>query len=594
MKTMKNMKISKLSIAFAAALAAVIVSLLFCTAVYADDEEAYFGSDEYSWDYEEEAAIGVYASSSEDIDSAVFTVTYDPDMLEYESGGELVEDGVIEIEVDSVGDTVCRSFLYFTPVTGGTTYITIESVEITDEDGNTVTVSPVETAVDISIPEDAVLSTLTVNGTEITDFDSDTTVYSLEVSYNITSVEVGAESDDAEIEIVNEELEVGENSIYIYAESDSGITRYTLYVVRHEASAVLTEETSEETESETETIIEAESESEEEEEETGFFAGLLQMGLNLFSNFPIIAILIIVLILFLIVDIIVVSIVHSKNKKRAALSEPQDDYAEADEELSYPAAKAKELPRAERKNVVIDVSHVTMQFKRDRDESSSVKELVIRMVKGKRQMVTFTALDDVSFHVEKGEVVGIIGTNGSGKSTILKIISGALKPTKGSVTCEAGKIQLLTLGTGFDHELTGRENVYLNGSIIGYSKEFIDEHFDEIVEFAELENFMDEKVKNYSSGMVSRLGFAIATAGTTPEILILDEVLSVGDQFFKEKSLRRIKEMIHGGSTVLIVSHSTGVIRQNCSKVVWIEKGRLMMVGDPAIVCRAYETMKRS
>ena len=167
-----------------------------------------------------------------------------------------------------------------------------------------------------------------------------------------------------------------------------------------------------------------------------------------------------------------------------------------------------------------------------------------------------------------------------------------LKPTKGTITVDKSKIQLLTLGTGFDMELTGRENVYLNGAIIGYTKEYIDEKYEDIVKFAELEGFMDDKVKNYSSGMVSRLGFAIATVRDTPEILILDEVLSVGDMFFRKKSEKRIQEMIHGGSTVLIVSHSPSVIRENCTKVVWIEKGRLKAVGDPKTVCVAYEKMQ--
>ena len=232
-----------------------------------------------------------------------------------------------------------------------------------------------------------------------------------------------------------------------------------------------------------------------------------------------------------------------------------------------------------------------MEFKREKDESTSIKELIIRTLKGQRSYEMFRALDNVSFDIYKGEVVGIIGTNGSGKSTILKIISGALAPTSGKVEVDRSKIQLLTLGTGFDFELTGKENVYLNGAIIGYTKEYIDEKYDEIVKFAELEGFMEEKVRNYSSGMVSRLGFAIATIRDTPEILILDEVLSVGDMFFRKKSEARIKEMMHGGSTVLIVSHSTSVIRNNCTKAVWIEKGIMRAIGEPKDVCDAYEKM---
>ena len=154
-------------------------------------------------------------------------------------------------------------------------------------------------------------------------------------------------------------------------------------------------------------------------------------------------------------------------------------------------------------------------------------------------------------------------------------------------------MQLLTLGTGFDVELTAKENVYLNGAIIGFTKEYIDEKYEDIVKFAELEGFMEEKMKNFSSGMVSRLGFAIATMRETPEILILDEVLSVGDEFFRQKSMERIQQMIHGGSTVLIVSHSIGTIRQHCTKAVWIEKGIQKMTGDPQEVCDAYQNMRK-
>lgn len=240
---------------------------------------------------------------------------------------------------------------------------------------------------------------------------------------------------------------------------------------------------------------------------------------------------------------------------------------------------------------VISVENVTMRFRIAMQNVSGIKEYLIQLLKKQISYRELLALDHVSFRVYQGEVVGIIGTNGSGKSTLLKIISGALAPTEGKVTVDRSKIQLLTLGTGFDMELTARENVYLNGAIIGYTREFIDAHYDEIVTFAELEGFMEEKVKNFSSGMVSRLGFAVATAGDAAEILILDEVLSVGDEFFRKKSLARIKEMIHGGSTVLLVSHSMDTILANCTKVVWIEKGVLKMVGEPKEVCGAYRKM---
>ncbi len=251
------------------------------------------------------------------------------------------------------------------------------------------------------------------------------------------------------------------------------------------------------------------------------------------------------------------------------------------------------LPVDDRERVIA-VKDVTMEFHLSTYNPSGLKDYLIQMVKRNISYRRLYALYHVSFDVYKGEVIGIIGTNGSGKSTLLKIVSGALRPTSGSVSVDRKKVQLLTLGTGFDMELTARENVYLNGSIIGYSKDFLDKHYDDIVKFAELEDFMEEKVKNFSSGMVSRLGFAIATAGDAAEILILDEVLSVGDEFFRKKSLARIKEMIHGGSTVLIVSHGMNTILDNCTRCVWIEKGELRMVGNPKEVCDAYRHMEQS
>lgn len=258
-----------------------------------------------------------------------------------------------------------------------------------------------------------------------------------------------------------------------------------------------------------------------------------------------------------------------------------------DSDAAVPEGRAGEEP-------VIAVKDVTMQFRIAMNNVSGIKEYVIQLLKKQISYRELLALDHVSFNVYKGEVVGIIGTNGSGKSTLLKIVSGALKPSSGEVQCDRRKVQLLTLGTGFDVELTAKENVYLNGAIIGYSKEFIDSKYDEIVKFAELEGFMEEKVKNFSSGMVSRLGFAIATIGETAEILILDEVLSVGDEFFRKKSLKRVKEMIHGGSTVLLVSHSMGTILENCDRVVWIEKGKMKMCGEPKVVCEAYRKMNEN
>lgn len=278
----------------------------------------------------------------------------------------------------------------------------------------------------------------------------------------------------------------------------------------------------------------------------------------------------------------------------AAIVDYEYDYDEYDYNSDEYDYEFEEEPNAEKKSrntepPVISVQDVTMIFHISTSNASGIKEYIIQWLKHKVTFRELVALDHVSFDVFKGEVVGVIGTNGSGKSTLLRIVSGALNPTGGRVLADRRKVQLLTLGTGFDMELSARENVYLNGSIIGYSKKFLDEHYNEIVEFAELQDFMDEKVKNFSSGMVSRLGFAIATAGDAAEILILDEVLSVGDEFFRKKSLNRIKEMIHGGSTVLMVSHGMGTILEHCTKVVWIEKGKLMMVGEAKMVCGAYQ-----
>ena len=237
---------------------------------------------------------------------------------------------------------------------------------------------------------------------------------------------------------------------------------------------------------------------------------------------------------------------------------------------------------------VISVKNVSMEFQVPLEGSSSLKEYLIKVFTGKISSRTLKALKNIWLDVYEGEILGVIGTNGSGKSTLLKIISGAITPTRGRVETVEENIQLLTLGTGFDRELTARENVYLNGALLGYSRSFLKEKYPDIVRFAELEGFMEQKVKNFSSGMVSRLGFAIATASDKPGILILDEVLSVGDVFFKEKSTARIRELMEKGRAVLIVSHSTDTILQNCTRALWIEKGIQKLTGNPKEVCQAY------
>jgi len=237
---------------------------------------------------------------------------------------------------------------------------------------------------------------------------------------------------------------------------------------------------------------------------------------------------------------------------------------------------------------MIKVDNVCMTYKMSYDKIKSIKEYLMTFVKGKLKYEEFHALRDVSFEVNKGEVVGIIGRNGAGKSTVLKVISGILKPTKGTVTIGGNIVPMLELGSGFDHDLTGRENVFLNGAILGYSKEFLLEKYDEIVEFSELGKFIDVPIRNYSSGMLMRLAFSIATV-VNPEILIVDEILAVGDDKFQAKSKARMLELMNGGTTVLFVSHSLSQIREMCNKVVWLDNGTVKMSGDAKEICDEYE-----
>lgn len=238
-------------------------------------------------------------------------------------------------------------------------------------------------------------------------------------------------------------------------------------------------------------------------------------------------------------------------------------------------------------NSVIQVQNVTMRFRMNNDRILSLKEFVTKALRGKLEYNEFTALEDVSFDVKKGETLGLIGRNGAGKSTMLKVISGILKPTEGSVSVTGNVVPMLELGSGFDFDLTGRENIFLNGSILGYSEDYLKSKYDEILAFSELGDFINIPIRNYSSGMLARLAFSVASM-VEPEVLIVDEILSVGDAQFQEKSRQRMIELMGGGTTVLFVSHSLDQIREMCDRVVWLEKGRVRMIGPADEVCDGY------
>lgn len=240
---------------------------------------------------------------------------------------------------------------------------------------------------------------------------------------------------------------------------------------------------------------------------------------------------------------------------------------------------------------IIEVKDVEMHFNMSKEKIDNLKEYVIKLAKRQLMYEDFIALDKVSVDIKKGEVFGIVGHNGSGKSTFLKTISGILKPTVGSVKIYGSIAPLIELGAGFDLDLTARENIYLNGSVLGFSNQMINEKFDDIVNFSELHDFLDVPMKNYSSGMVARIGFAVATM-VKPDILIVDEILSVGDFLFQQKCEKRINELMDGGTTVLIVSHALDQIRRLCTKVMWLDKGKIKMIGDTKTVCDAYENSK--
>ena len=236
---------------------------------------------------------------------------------------------------------------------------------------------------------------------------------------------------------------------------------------------------------------------------------------------------------------------------------------------------------------MIEVKNVSMMFNRSPEKVDSIKEYFVRLVKHQLMLEEFWALNDVNLTIEKGDSVGIVGLNGSGKSTLLKIVAGVMKPTKGRSKVYGSVAPMIELGAGFDMDLSARENIYLNGAVLGYSRAEMNTKTESILDFAELWDFVDVPLKNYSSGMVARLGFAIATAHT-PDVLIVDEVLGVGDYKFQEKCEKRINEIVESGATVLFVSHSIEQVKKLCKHVLWLEKGKQLMYGDTEEVCSAY------
>ena len=627
-------------ITYITAVFCMLAALFYCpTAVYAAAGSVTFGSESYEEDNNTQFQIGVYLKTDSDMGSYHVELQYDNSRMEYTGGADSEENGVITLEGVGVSNEI-KYMLSFKSKSGGDAYINVKNAVIyTSQTGSTeqfeVTnlpeapikisgedtgaprqdeqpqqpqyVGPFETTVPHLEPA------IKMNNTDYYVVDSNQYVPdSVKWKYTLVPGKLG----DMDVTFLSNKSKTiyfltlvdskGETHLYSYSNSEKQLFecnfynngKYIYYCTSPYACDNWPEELSLD-------VIKAQNVCYvlKNNGVTRFYTvnsdGSLsrwnpQEGESYEKNKNIKYFAAFIILLLVPIVIIVIAYLTAKrikiNRRRK-----DDDFAREQLDAYAPALidieddTVEEITELNRENPVISVKNVTMRFKIADSASSGIKEYFIQKVTKKLHYRELVALDNVSFDVYKGEVVGIIGTNGSGKSTMLRLVSGVINPTSGHIEVDRSKVQLLTLGTGFDMELTARENVYLNGSIIGYSKKFLDEHFDEIIEFAELENFVDEKVKNFSSGMVSRLGFSIATAGDAAEILILDEVLSVGDEFFRKKSLARVKEMIHGGSTVLLVSHSMGTILDNCSKVVWIEKGKLQMVGDAKVVCQKYQ-----
>ena len=523
--------------------------------VKADDASIHFGSTSYSSNEGESFPVGVYINTESGTGSYAVTIKYDPSKMEYLGGADGADTtgGYLAFVGESGGPEI-KYMVNFRPKTNaGDTAVSFASAEIYNDSG---------TAFNVSASNPAPITVAAAADEE-------------EQEETVTEEETQAETTQEE-QTQEEPLVAEEEQVQPVEDAQ-----------QEEIISEAVEET-------------AQSDNDEEKVKSimyhpYFVIGVVFIGIIVFTQ------IVVALIKRFFGDKLsnqsgVKEKRRLKKKKEIASQHPVSKLDVMDLEDDGSVITVEDIYNSDDDNdnyePVISVDDVTMEFHIASSQASGLKDYIIQFLKRQISYRKLFALYHVSFDVYRGEIVGIIGTNGSGKSTLLKIVSGALRPTEGKVTVDRKKVQLLTLGTGFDMELTGKENVYLNGAIIGYSKQFLDEHYDEIVAFAELEDFMDEKVKNYSSGMVSRLGFAIATAGDAAEILILDEVLSVGDEFFRKKSLARVKELIHSGSTVLIVSHSMETIISNCSKCVWIEKGELKMVDEPKKVCDAYRKMK--
>lgn len=616
--------------------------------IYAEKATVRFGSNYYRATDNETFPIGVYIQGESQVGEYYVEVFYDNKRLEYLGGGDEEEDGVITLRGEGLHEQV-KYMLEFQTLSGGTAEVGIKSAEIRTTGEN---VEPFEVAELITTAvyidgEDIVAVQEAQEAeeeedseeAEITDISAETYIPLVgevlidEQKYYIVDLaeylpeeldwnwqKVSGKYEEQRVTwVTNMDMSVlflylmdEQENLHLYAYSQEKERLYlcNALVVNGSKYYYMSPYVQAEWPDElTLDIIKQESivYAMDLSGECGFYK--IGQGNILIpwdetdgasaTRHQMVKLLIILGITVLAIAISIVVYVGRDNSKKKRLEEErksrEEDFVEdlslevtREEILAW---REEAIESAEKGAPVIAVRDVSMHFRVATSNVSGIKEYVIQLLKKQISYRELRSLDHVSFNVYKGEVVGIIGTNGSGKSTLLKIVSGALKPSGGKVEVDWKKVQLLTLGTGFDMELTAKENVYLNGAIIGYSKEFIDSKYDEIVRFAELDGFMEEKVKNFSSGMVSRLGFAIATVGAVAEILILDEVLSVGDEFFRKKSLKRIKEMIHGGSTVLMVSHSMGTIMENCSKVVWIEKGELKMVGEPKVVCKAYQGM---